>query len=298
MMNEKSILQKLKNESRKKKLPYQFILQLFCQEEFLRRLSYSKHKNSLILKGGLFLFAFNDLDGRPTMDIDFLGNNVSNDTNEMKVMIDDIIKTKTDNSFIELQVKSVERITEQKEYPGIRLKVVATILNTRTPFDIDIGIGDVVVPRIDSINIPTQLESFDSPNVKSYTLESTIAEKLEAMFSRMEATSRMKDYYDIHYLLSRYNFDGETLSNAIYETFRNRQTECTIGSLERISGIYEIDEMIRRWNAFTKKTLGIELPFNEVVEGIVDFVREPIQSVEKGEYLKKSWNHDERKYMA
>lgn len=273
-------------------------MQLFCQEEFLRRLSYSNHKNSLILKGGLFLFAFNDLDGRPTMDIDFLGNNVSNDTNEMKVMIDDIIKTKTDNSFIELQVKSVERITEQKEYPGIRLKVIATILNTRTPFDIDIGIGDVVVPRIDSINIPTQLESFDSPNVKSYTLESTIAEKLEAMFSRMEATSRMKDYYDIYYLLSRYDFDGETLSKAIYETFRNRQTECTIGILERISGIYEIDEMIRRWSVFTKKTLGIELPFNEVVEGIVDFVREPIQSVEKGEYLKKSWNHDERKYMA
>nr|WP_256369624.1 nucleotidyl transferase AbiEii/AbiGii toxin family protein [Fusibacter sp. A1] len=132
--------------------------------------------------------AFNDLDGRPTMDIDFLGNHVSNDTDEMKVMIDDIIKTKTDNSFIDLQIKSVERITEQKEYPGIRLKVVAKILNTRTPFDIDIGIGDVVVPQIDTINIPTQLERFDSPNVSSYTLESTIAEKLEAMFSRMEAT--------------------------------------------------------------------------------------------------------------
>lgn len=109
---------------------------------------------------------------------------------------------------------------------------MAKILNTRTPFDIDIGIGDVVVPQIDSINIPTQLEDFDSPNVKSYTLESTIAEKLEAMFNRMEATSRMKDYYDIYYLLTRYDFDGETLSEAIYKTFKNRQTECTISSLK------------------------------------------------------------------
>jgi predicted nucleotidyltransferase component of viral defense system len=297
MMNGKTILQRLKNESRNKKLSYQFILQLFCQEEFLRRLSYSKHKNSLILKGGLFLFAFNNLEGRPTMDIDFLGSNISNDTDEMKVMIDDIIKTKTDNSFIDLQVKSVERITEQKEYPGIRLKVLAKFLNTRTPFDIDIGIGDVVVPQIDSINIPTQLGSFDSPNVRSYTLESTIAEKLEAMFSRMEATSRMKDYYDIYYLLTRYDLDGEILSEAIYETFKNRQTECTVGSLERISRIYENDEMIRRWSVFTKKTLGIELPFNEVVEGIIAFVREPIQSIEKSEYIKKRWNHVNRKYM-
>jgi len=298
MMNEKSILQRLKNESRKKKLSYQFVLQLFCQEEFLRRLSCSKYKNCLILKGGLFLFAFNDLDGRPTMDIDFLGYQVSNDIDEMKAMIVDIIKTETDNSFIELQVKSAERITEQKKYPGIRLKIVARILNTRTPFDIDIGIGDVIIPQIDSVNIPTQLESFDSPNVKSYTLESTIAEKLEAMFSRMETTSRMKDYYDIYYLLSRYDFDGETLSKAIFETFRNRQKECTVDNLERISRIYESSEMIRRWSVFTKKTLGVELPFNEVVEGIISFVREPIQSIEKGEYIKKRWNHDKRKYMG
>lgn len=119
MKNEKSILQRLKNESRKKKLSYQFILQLFCQEEFLRRLSYSKHENSLILKGGLFLFAYNNLEGRPTMDIDFLGNNVSNDADEIKFMIDDIIKTKTDNRFIDLQVKSVEKITEQKSILGL-----------------------------------------------------------------------------------------------------------------------------------------------------------------------------------
>ena len=231
------------------------------------------------------------------MDIDFLGCDISNDIDEMKVIIDDIIKTKTDNGFIDLQVKSAERITEQKKYPGIRLKVVARILNTRTPFDIDIGIGDVIVPQIDSVDIPTQLESFDSPNVKSYTLESTIAEKLEAMFNRMETTSRMKDYYDIYYLLSRYDFDGETLSKAIYETFNNRQTECTINSLERISRIYESNEMERRWNVFTRKTLGIELPFNEVVEGIISFVREPIQSVEKGGYIEMRWNHDKRKYM-
>ncbi|MBI9011139.1 MAG: nucleotidyl transferase AbiEii/AbiGii toxin family protein [Clostridiales bacterium] len=259
-------------------------------------MSYSKCKSSLILKGGLFLFAFNNLDGRPTMDIDFLGNNISNDINEMRVMIDDIINTKTDNSFIDIKIKSVEKITEQKEYPGVRVKVVANILNTRTPFDIDIGIGDVVIPQIDSINIPTLLENFDSPCVKSYTLESTIAEKLEAMFSRMEATSRMKDYYDIYYLLTQYDFEGETLSEAIYETFGNRQTECTIENLERITRIHENYEMIRRWNVFTKKTLGIELPFNEVVEGIVAFVREPIQSIEKDKYFDMRWNHLDKRY--
>ena len=53
---EKRIIQKLKNKSKKSNLSLQLILQLFCQEEFLRRLSQSKYKNDLILKGGLFLF--------------------------------------------------------------------------------------------------------------------------------------------------------------------------------------------------------------------------------------------------
>ncbi|WP_330684012.1 hypothetical protein [Petrocella sp. FN5] len=58
MKNEKSILQKLKNRARVKRLPYQLVLQLFCQEEFLRRLSVSEFKENLILKGGLFLFSY------------------------------------------------------------------------------------------------------------------------------------------------------------------------------------------------------------------------------------------------
>ncbi len=240
MMNEKSVLQKLKNQSRKKKLSYQLILQLFCQEEFLRRLSKSPYSNKLILKGGLFLFAFNNLEGRPTMDIDFLGKDISNDQNELKEIVEEVISIESVYSFIRFEIKSVENIAEQKAYHGVRLKLVAIIMNTKTPFDIDIGIGDVVVPKIRSISIPTQLEDFDVPLVKSYTLESTIAEKLEAMFSRMEATSRMKDYYDIFYLATKYNFEGIILTKAIGETFRNRETPCSIESVDRISVMLKI----------------------------------------------------------
>ncbi len=297
MMNEKSVLQKLKNQSRKKKLSYQLILQLFCQEEFLRRLSQSPYSNNLILKGGLFLFAFNNLEGRPTMDIDFLGKDISNDQNEMKAIVEEIISVESVYSYIRFEIKSVENIAEQKAYHGVRLKLVAIIMNTKTPFDIDIGVGDVVVPNIKSINIPTQLEDFDVPLVKSYTLESTIAEKLEAMFSRMEATSRMKDYYDIFYLSTKYDFEGSILTRAIEQTFRNRETLCDIKSVERISVMYQNKDVLQRWNAFSSKVLGLDLKFEEVIKVIIAFVNEPILSIERGTVFTKVWYHDKKNYV-
>lgn len=47
-------------------------LQLFCQEEFLRKLSMSKYADNLILKGGLFIYTLTNFESRATVDIDFL----------------------------------------------------------------------------------------------------------------------------------------------------------------------------------------------------------------------------------
>lgn len=101
---------------------------------------------------------------------------------------------------------------------------MAKIGNTKTPFDIDIGLGDVVVPDIEDMNYTTQLKEFDSPMIKTYSLESTIAEKLEAICDRLEMTSRLKDYYDIYYLSLNFDFDGKVLLDAIISTFKNRNS--------------------------------------------------------------------------
>ena len=71
-----SILTRLKNQSKQEKIPFQLILQLFAQEEFLRRLSRSTYVNHLILKGGMFIYTLTEFDSRPTRDIDFLLRNL------------------------------------------------------------------------------------------------------------------------------------------------------------------------------------------------------------------------------
>ena len=72
-----SILARLKNQAKASNLSYQMCLQLFCQEEFLRRLSGSNYKENLILKGGFLLYSISGFTTRPTVDADYLLKNYS-----------------------------------------------------------------------------------------------------------------------------------------------------------------------------------------------------------------------------
>lgn len=109
------------------------------------------------------------------------------------------------NVFI---IKDISQIVIAKKYAGIGVSIVARIKNTRTPFDIDFGVGDVIVPKQEKRKIPIQLADFEVPTVNTYSLETTVAEKLDAILSSMEFSSRMKDYYDIYYLAKKFNFTG------------------------------------------------------------------------------------------
>ena len=69
-----SVLARLKNKATESGRSYQLCLQLFCQEEFLRRLEKSKYAENLVLKGGLFLYSLTDFDSRVTVDVDFFAS--------------------------------------------------------------------------------------------------------------------------------------------------------------------------------------------------------------------------------
>lgn len=292
MTHEKAVLQKLKSKAKSKGLSFQLILQLFCQEEFLRRLSRSNYKARLILKGGLFLFSYSGFESRPTMDVDLLAKGLSNDRDVMTGIIKEICNAQTENEYIKFDIKNSEKIAEIKAYHGVRVKIVATIANTKTPFDVDIGIGDVIVPKENEVLIQTQLDDFESPKVVTYSLESTIAEKLEAMFDRMEANSRMKDYFDIYYLASHYDFDGKVLKEAIQQTFEKRQTVCDIHSFERIVSMKDHKEMVKRWYAFSKKSLGTTLEFDEILKTTKLFLHPIIIAIENNNAFEGYWRAD------
>ena len=106
----------------------------------------------------------------------------------------------------------------------------------RVPFSVDIGVGDIIVPGTTACTMQTQLDGFDAPEILTYSLESTVAEKLDAILQRFELTSRMKDFYDIYYLSRTFDFEGEKLKTALQKTLQNRGTPFGEDSFAR--GLY------------------------------------------------------------
>ena len=223
-----SVLARLKNKAAESGRSYQLCLQLFCQEEFLRRLEMSKYAENLVLKGGLFIYSLTDFDSRVTVDVDFLLRRIPNTPEQLKSILEEIIVTDTGNDFMTFEIRDVAPIAVAKKYAGIGASLLAKIKNTKTPFGIDFGVGDVIVPKQEKRKIPTQLDDFDAPTVNTYSLETTVAEKLDAILSLMEFSSRMKDYYDLYYLANKFDFDGATLTKALNKTFENREHHFTV----------------------------------------------------------------------
>ena len=292
-----SVLARLKNKAKESGRSYQLCLQLFCQEEFLRRLEKSQYSENLVLKGGLFIYSVTDFDSRVTVDVDFLLRKVPNAPEQLQTVIETIISTPTDNDFVTFEIKDIAPIAVAKKYAGIGVSLVARIKNTKTPFNIDFGVGDVIVPRQEKRKIPTQLEDFTAPTVNTYSLETTIAEKIDAILSLMEFSSRMKDYYDIYYLANKFDFDGATLTEALRKTFENRGHTFTAEQFELVTAFDSDEAMQKKWKAFVRKIDTKTDDYGTVLRMIKEFLTEPFTAAILNDKFTKSWSANDNNWI-
>lgn len=195
----------------------------------------------------------------------------------------------TENEFVTFEITDVAPIAVTKKYAGIGASLVAHIKNTRTPFSIDFGVGDVIVPKQEKRKIPTQLNDFASPTVNTYSLETTIAEKLDAILDLMEFSSRMKDYYDIYYLANKFDFDGATLTKALKKTFENRGHAFTIEQFEQVMACAENDAMQKKWKAFCRKIDTKTDDYATILRMIKDFLTEPFTATVEDNLFTATW---------
>ena len=284
-----SVLARLKNKAKESGRSYQLCLQLFCQEEFLRRLEKSKYAENLVLKGGLFLYSITDFDSRVTVDVDFLLRQIPNTPEQLKGILEEIITVQTGNDFVIFEIKDVAPIAITKKYAGIGASMVARIKNTRTPFSIDFGVGDVIVPKQEKRKIPTQLDDFITPTVNTYSIETTVAEKIDAILALMEFSSRMKDYYDIYYLANKFDFDGATLTEALKKTFENRWHNFTAEQFEQVMSFDNDEAMQKKWKAFIRKIDTKTDDYSTVLKTIRAFLTKPFVAAVENKIFTDNW---------
>lgn len=293
-----SILAKLRNKAKEIGISYQQCLQLFVQEEFLRKLSLSGYDDCLVLKGGLFIYTLTNFESRATVDVDFLLRKYSNSINDIKELISKIINTPTGNDYIIMTAKGFEEISPQRKYHGISVQITGQIKNVRVPFNVDIGVGDVIVPKAEQRTINTQLPDFEAPIIKTYSLESTIAEKFDAILQRFELTGRMKDFYDIYYLSRTFDFDGAKVQTAIFETLQHRGTTYDKGSFDRIVSLADDIDIQKRWKYFLKNIKDDTLEFSIVINTIRLFLEPVFNAILSEKEWQKTWRSEENSWIT
>lgn len=284
-----SVLAKLKNKAKACGISYQQCLQLFFQEEFLRRLAGSEYAQNFVLKGGLFIYTLTNFESRATVDVDFLMRGLSNDLARMDAIIGEILAVDTGNDFVTFKAGKTQPIAVQRKYHGVSTQIIGCIKNVRVPFNVDIGVGDVIVPSAQRQAIQTQLDGYNKPEILTYSLESTIAEKFDAILQRFELTGRMKDFYDIYYLSRKFDFDGLKLQTAIQKTLRNRGTAYEKDSFQRVLALRDDGDMHTKWRYFLRTLGNPEMAFSSVIGGIETFLLPVWDAISNDIELQKVW---------
>lgn len=223
----RSVKERLLNISRTEKYSSQLLISRYFQERLLYRLSVSDYKDKFILKGGALLYAHDGFQARPTLDIDFMAKNVSNDMLNIKKIFQEIcqIECKEDGVVFDVDTIETSEIAIFKEYHGVRLSLLAHLDTAQQNISMDIGFGDVITPSPQQLAFPALIATTPGANILAYSLETVVAEKFQAMISLSLGNSRMKDFFDVYRILSKQTLDSATLSEAIKATFANRGTD-------------------------------------------------------------------------
>lgn len=275
----KSNRTKLLNLSKQTKgADYNLILLRFVQERFLYRLSLSAYRENFFLKGGALLFAHERFAARPTRDMDFLGDHISRDKENIKRIMHEICSIECDEDGVTFECGEdeiwLEDITVEKEYNGTRVHMTAHMDTIVQQFSIDVGFGDVIVPQPAQLDYPLLIEGLPAVNVEAYSLETVVAEKFQTMIDRGTINSRMKDFFDVYSILKAGKVDEALLKEAVIEVFANRGTELDADNVVFTDDFAQDGMRQTMWKAYLKKIkYKEELPFTEVM----DVIRERLQ---------------------
>lgn len=284
-----SVRQRLLNQAKRDRRPFNEMLQYYAMERFLYRLSESTHSDRFVLKGALMLRVWRSSEFRPTMDIDMLGR-TSNEETEIVVQIKDILTTNVTVDGLVFDADSIqaERIVEDAVYEGVRIRFLGTLGAAKINMRIDIGFGDIVYPDPEKADLPTLLD-FPQPRLLCYSRESSISEKFEAIVKLGELNSRMKDFYDIWLLSQQFDFDGIKLSEAIRLTFQHRGTELPLEIWAFTEPFIRAKQV--QWEAFCKRLQKDHVPisFEKVTASLDRFLSPITAALSSGNPCPTSW---------
>ena len=275
-MVEEKIKLKAKELEDKYNLNYYESLQRFMFERILERISVSEYQDNFILKGGLLLAAMFGVENRTTKDMDTTITGIDISKDKMASVLNKILSINL-NDGVKFDIVSISDIREEDEYGGNKYRITGRVNSTKVNLEIDISTGDKVTPKELKFKYPLLFED-RSILINSYNIETLLAEKIETVLRRGKYNSRMKDYYDIYFFLTklRNEININILKDAIYNTFTKRDSfEYLNDYSEIIKSIIDSDRIKTNWNPYSKKnSYANNLEVDQIMLLLNDFIKE------------------------
>ena len=280
----KGILSELKELARKtKRSNSQKVYAQYFLERFLYRLANSKYKNNFILRGSTLLYMLDFANARMTGDIDFMGSSISNDKENVIDVFKKISQIPCDDDRVVFYPDSIriKDIMFEKTYRGRRIYIQAGIYDVKREIHFDLGYGDVITPepklRKYPIIFPDKMPAF---SILTYTIETSLSEKIATIIEKGHINTRLKDFYDIWFIMNHIDYNEETLRKAMNNTFKQRNIPFTTDVAPFDISFYLIDQNIKIWNHFIiSKNVPYKLTFYEVGLFITTTVKNLVESM-------------------
>ena len=241
------------------------VLTRYAVERFLYRLSRSPHVERFVLKGALLMLAWLGDTLRPTRDADLLGFGDLSDDALVQIFINVCkVDVEPDAMMYLADTVRVEPIRAADAYGGQRVTLDATLGAARLRVQVDVGIGDAVVPPAAWLDYPSLLD-LPRPRLRAYAAETVIAEKFHAIVVLGLRNSRMKDYFDLHALSRENAVNVSQVDAAVAATFERRKTPLPDAWPLGLSDAFAHDvAKLAQWKAFLGKNR-LDSPSLEVV---------------------------------
>lgn len=275
----------IRNMAKQKSINAQIILRNFMLERLLERISLSPYKENLILKGGMLVAAMVGLDTRATMDMDTTLQGYPMTEDAIRVVFTDILSVPVDDS-VTLTLKRLEEIHDDAEYSGMRVTLEMLLDETRQTLKVDITTGDPITPH--AVNYVFKLLFEDRTiEIKAYTLETVLAEKLETILSRGTANTRMRDFYDAYILTHtrRSDIDYDILTKAFTRTVQSRDSDYLLQeNLEQaLQTLKDSPEMQKLWARYQKKyAYADDITWQEAVDSVSELTGRIMMTEQQG----------------
>ena len=246
------------------------LYQMFFFERILERLSKSKYKHNIILKGGLLLSSIIGENERTTKDMDATLKSMPLEKENIYSIFQEILNINLEDD-VSFEIIDIKDIREEDEYGGFKMNIKAIMDNLKIYLAVEITTGDKITPKEIDYNYNSIFED-KKIHILAYTTETIIAEKYHTVIVRGLLNTRMKDFYDIYILISKNKdkIDIDNLKNAIKNTFDYRKTKIDISEIqETIIDISRDKKMKKLWQNYQKNAVyAKEIAFEDLFDSL------------------------------